>query len=81
MTVKVGSFLPSEVDVDHIDDDKTNDVIGNLQVLSKKDNALKQGILMRQWKHGTLSCYRYCRCQLCVDEHRRYHRELKRNRI
>ena len=42
MCIKLGYILPTELEVDHIDDDKTNDDIDNLQVLTKEQNLLKQ---------------------------------------
>lgn len=41
MSVKEKRFLNKDEDVDHIDEDKTNDDINNLQILSKKDNIVK----------------------------------------
>jgi len=40
--VKLGYILSSDFEVDHKDDDKTNDDINNLQVLTSKQNKLKQ---------------------------------------
>lgn len=41
MSVKVGYVIPEELEVDHIDDDKTNDEIENLQILTKEENIAK----------------------------------------
>lgn len=41
MTVHLGRYLVKDEHVDHIDDDKTNDVIENLQILSQAENNLK----------------------------------------
>jgi hypothetical protein len=41
MSVKEGRLLLKSEQVDHIDGDKTNDVIENLQILSIKENNLK----------------------------------------
>jgi len=41
MTWIVGGFIPKEMEVDHIDDDKTNPHKDNLQVITKKENTLK----------------------------------------
>ena len=41
MSVKLGRFLSKDEEVDHIDNNKTNDVIDNLQILSSKENKLK----------------------------------------
>jgi hypothetical protein len=42
MCVKLGYILPTELEVDHKDNDKTNDDVSNLQVLTKLENVLKQ---------------------------------------
>ena len=42
MCVKLGYVLSNEFEVDHIDDDKTNDDINNLQVLTWQQNKLKE---------------------------------------
>lgn len=75
MCVKLGYILSSEYEVDHIDDDKTNDSIGNLQVLTKKENLQKFKESQKRktfLTHGTLSCYRYCKCDLCKQAKRIY---------
>lgn len=41
MAVKLGRFLTEDETVDHIDGDKTNDSIDNLQLLSRADNIKK----------------------------------------
>lgn len=41
ISVKLKRFLCDSEHVDHIDDDKTNDAISNLQILSPKQNAKK----------------------------------------
>lgn len=42
MSVHEGRFLEKDEQVDHIDNDKTNDVIENLQILSVTDNIRKE---------------------------------------
>ena len=42
MSVKLGYLVPDEYEVDHIDDDKTNDDINNLQLLTPEQNRLKE---------------------------------------
>lgn len=42
MCVHLGQFLPLGYEVDHIDNDKTNDTIENLQVLFADDNREKR---------------------------------------
>lgn len=41
MSTSLGRYLTNEEQVDHIDDDKTNDVISNLQILTAKENMAK----------------------------------------
>ena len=38
LAVKLGRFLNDDEQVDHKDNDKTNDALGNLQILSKQEN-------------------------------------------
>lgn len=42
MSVHLGKIISDEYEIDHIDDDKTNDVIENLQILTKLENHHKQ---------------------------------------
>ena len=42
MSVKLKRFLLNSEEVDHIDDNKTNDIIENLQILTKTENLNKQ---------------------------------------
>lgn len=39
--IDIGSYLPDGYEVDHIDGDRTNDVISNLQIISKEDHLEK----------------------------------------
>jgi hypothetical protein len=41
--VSLGRFLTEEETVDHIDNNKTNDSLDNLQILSKAENIIKAG--------------------------------------
>lgn len=41
LAVKLKRFLTEDETVDHIDEDKTNDSIDNLQILSRKENSIK----------------------------------------
>lgn len=41
LSVKIGRFLTDAETVDHIDGDKTNDSIDNLQILSRTENNRK----------------------------------------
>ena len=42
MAVELGRFLTEHETVDHIDNDKTNDSLDNLQILSRSENNIKQ---------------------------------------
>lgn len=60
MCVKLGYILPTELEVDHIDYDKTNDDISNLQVLTKQENLLKEHyryIMEEQKCYGFICAY------------------------
>lgn len=59
--VHLGYILAADLEVDHIDDDKTNDVLSNLQILTKQENILKQ-----QYKYVMTQqvCYGFC-CAKC----------------
>lgn len=41
LSCKIGKFIEPGFHVDHIDGNKLNDSISNLQILTKKDNILK----------------------------------------
>ena len=42
MSVKLGRFLTNQEEVDHIDENRTNDDINNLQILTPEQNREKQ---------------------------------------
>jgi len=44
LAVKLGRFLTKDEQADHKDEDKTNDNIGNLQILTKLENTRKTHI-------------------------------------
>lgn len=41
-SVELGYVVPEGYEVDHKDNDKTNDDINNLQILTEEDNRLKE---------------------------------------
>jgi len=41
LSVKLGRFLTDDEEADHIDENKANDVIENLQILAKSENVTK----------------------------------------
>ena len=62
------SYLNENETVDHIDENKTNDSIENLQILSRKDNVKKHvESVKKPFEHGTYRMYHVgkCRCLLC----------------
>ena len=59
-SVYLGSEVPSHLEVDHIDDDKTNDDFSNLQLLTQEQNRIKENynyIMNKQIVYGV-----YCSC-------------------
>ena len=68
MTVNRGSYLKDNETVDHIDENKSNDCIENLQILSLEENIKKHASFIKQsYEHGTYRMYHTgkCRCELC----------------
>ncbi len=69
MSVKLGYLVPDEFEVDHIDDDFTNDDINNLQLLTPEQNKLKQNYLyitQRQVTYGF--CCAYCQARFILTQ-------------
>jgi len=65
----LGRFLTENEHADHIDENKTNDVLENLQVLTPGENTIKN---MKKRNHiGRM--YVICVCPVC---HRRFSLEL-----
>ena len=77
MSVKLGYLVPETYEVDHKDNDKTNDSIDNLQLLTQTENKIKEGLRQRTKEHGTLSSYRYCKCTICRKANSIYHKQGK----
>lgn len=60
MSVHLKRFLDTNTEhVDHINNDRSDDSIENLQILTPKENKLKQETLYRELnpKYVTLNCY------------------------
>jgi hypothetical protein len=68
MCVKLGYILSSEYEVDHIDDDKTNDHINNLQVLTKRENQLKEAYRQKANKTYYLVACAFCDTPFTITE-------------
>lgn len=61
--IKLGYMLSNEYEVDHIDNDKTNDDINNLQVLTKQQNIEKENL--RYLTYNQVRCGYHCAyCEL-----------------
>lgn len=70
MSVKLGRFLSRHEHVDHKDEDKTNDRIKNLQILTPAQNNRKTVALNgRAQRQVTLRCP-ICKIKFCRLEHR-----------
>jgi len=66
MSVKLGRFLEKSEQVDHIDNDCTNDSINNLQILSQNENLSKQ--VESYWKNSGNQKYTKLLCANCNNE-------------
>ena len=60
LEVKYKRLLSDDETVDHIDEDFTNDDLGNLQILTREEN-IKKSLLMRDIYHKNIEI----RCDLC----------------
>ena len=84
MSISLNRYLSDEETVDHINEDKTDDRIENLQILSSTDNIKKHHIQsFKPYEHGTYRSYRHnkCRCELCIiankEVQKRYYEKCK----
>lgn len=87
LSVKIGRILRKNEQVDHIDGDKSNDVIDNLQLLTVEEHQRKtssERSLLREHRlknrvprHGTYwEHVKYgCNCPECVAAYREYSRK------
>lgn len=66
MCVKLGRMLSDDEHVDHIDEDKTNDDIGNLQILTPEQNQLKNAVWRRS--NGVYQIPVLLKCPICDTE-------------
>lgn len=70
MSVHLGRLLRKDEQVDHIDGDKSNDQLSNLQILNQKQNLKKQCIEL-----GKSAKWRTLKCPNCgIEFKRRAHR-------
>ena len=69
MSTKIGRYLNEYEHVDHIDNDKTNDDISNLQILTNKENNIKEGLRRRKVRVKL-------KCSYCGEEFEREPRQM-----
>lgn len=84
MAVNLGRYLNNDEEVDHIDENKQNDCLSNLQILSGEKNREKNQayqLSKKTIKHGTLTAYRHCRCDLCKNVKKAYMKDYKSRRL
>ena len=70
MATKLCRYLEKDEEVDHINNNKTDDRISNLQILTKSENMQKEHKrYLSTLEHGTYRMYHTgkCRCPLCVQ--------------
>lgn len=68
MAESLGRRLEETEQVDHIDEDKSNDILENLQILTQKENILKNHEARCIRDHGTSYMYKHgCRCEKCTN--------------
>lgn len=79
MSVHLGRLLSKEEQVDHINNDPTDDRIENFQLLSQLEN-IKKSPQPRTADHGSLTSYSHhkCRCDLCRAAWNLHCKEYKR---
>ncbi len=70
MEVKLGKILPKDVEVDHINGDKTDDRIDNLQLVSPEENKFKAVYA----GENRMTTYAEVRCRNCgkINRHKPY---------
>lgn len=71
MSVKLGRYLTEDEEADHIDNDATNDLIENLQVLSVEEHKAKT----KSFIEGRT--FKTCVCSYCGIEFEREVRQIK----
>ncbi len=71
--IHLGYILSDEYEVDHKDDDKTNDDFGNLQILTKEQNRLKEQYryVMYEQEHYGFTCP-VCETNFLLDKRQAY---------
>lgn len=79
MSVEIGRYLRDDEHVDHIDEDKTNDSVDNLQILTPLENSKKYFLLKgKRAKKVVLSCPQ-CQEDFMLTE-RHYKSRIKNNK-
>ena len=71
MVVHLGQDIPEGYEVDHIDNDSTNDILSNLQILTEEEHRIKTG------KHNTGRTIVTLTCPICGTVFEREKRQVK----
>lgn len=72
MTVHLGSEIPEGYEVDHIDEDNTNDVLNNLQLLTEEEHRMKNSKRQKTGRNVVTLI-----CPVCGIEFYRERRHVK----
>jgi hypothetical protein len=72
MSIQVGYVIGKDYEIDHIDTNKTNDTIENLQILKIEDHSVKSA----QERMG-----RTYVCLVCSQCNKSYHKELRQLKL
>lgn len=79
MAVDLGRYLKNDEHVDHIDEDKTNDQLSNLQILSLVENNKKHVLAKgKQAKKILLTCPKCTDTFMLTERH--YNSRIKNNK-
>lgn len=90
MTQSLHRTLGSDEHVDHINEDKLDDRIENLQILTPSENSIKSGTgrpsqqkgIEKGWRHGTFYSWmkKKCECEECETAKRSFHDQRNKKR-